>query len=350
MLDVLKVWWVILTQVGPISGARHQAELWIRLFIIEALQEMGLFDYLKEPRNYGQIVAHFGLVDSRYTRDVLETLSSGQGNVLLREDDQYRRNSEQPLLDREQVKGRTPAKFHNMTMWEDMAQRIPGRMRQSPTDFVYQMAQDGRAVSSFDNTLNTEVYAMLRKAAFAYINARELRGKRLLDVACGSGHETVDIWMWLKGDVNLTAVDPVPELLALAQEHFEKEVSGHSRRGLAPLTEANRPTFRRMSAMDLDFPDNSFDAIFHSILLHWTPNPEHAIQEMARVLKPGGLAFGMQITKPLASPYIDLLTRAYENVYGYFWEQEFIRWYAKAGVDLSIATPAGIFKGRKRGS
>jgi ubiquinone/menaquinone biosynthesis C-methylase UbiE len=103
-----------------------------------------------------------------------------------------------------------------------------------------------------------------------------------------------------------------------------------------------------MSAGDLDFPDESFDAIFHSTLLHWTPDPERAIQEMGRVLKPGGLVFGTQVTKPHPSPYIDLIVQVHENVYGFFWEQEFRRWYERAGVQLSIVTPAGIFKGRKR--
>jgi ubiquinone/menaquinone biosynthesis C-methylase UbiE len=347
MLDALKVWWVILTRVGPIGTARHYAEMWIRLFIVEVLQRAGLFDYVREPRNYGQIVAHFGFVDSPYTRDVLDTLVGDK--LLLKVGDRYSCNTRRPLPVRKVVKRQTPRKFHHMTMWEDMAQRIPARMRQSPTDFVYRMAQDGRAVFSFDNTLNTDVYALLRKAAFAYIDAQALRGTRMLDVACGSGHETVDIWMWLKGDVQLTAVDPVPGLLDLAKEYFEEEVGAHNRRGVAPLTGANRPSFRQMSAMNLDFPDDSFDVVFHSLLLHWTPDPARAIQEMARVLKPGGLVFGMQITKPLASPYIDLITRVHENVYGYFWEEQFRRWYEKVGVTLSIATPAGVFKGRKRG-
>jgi ubiquinone/menaquinone biosynthesis C-methylase UbiE len=349
MLDALKVWWVIVTQVGPVSIARRHAELWIRLFIVEALQEVGLFDYLREPRNYGQLVAHFSFVDTPYTRDVLDTFASERNPLLLKEKDRYHRNPKAPLPKREEVKRRTPARFHDMTMWEDMARRIPARMRQAPTDFVYRMDQEGRAVLSFDNTLNTDVYALLRKAAFAYIDRRQLRGKRLLDVACGSGHETADIWLWLKGDVQITAVDPVSALLDLAEQHFEETARSHQRRGVAPLTDANRPSFQRMSAMELDFPDQSFDVIFHSLLLHWTPDPELAIQEMVRVLKPGGLVFGMQITKPLASPYIDLITRVHENVYGFFWESDFRRWYERAGIDVSIATPAGIFRGRKVG-
>jgi hypothetical protein len=69
---------------------------------------------------------------------------------------------------------------------------------------------------------------------------------------------------------------------------------------------------------------------------------------MARVLKPGGLVFGTQVTKPHPSPYIDLIVQVHENVYGFFWEQEFRRWYERAGIPLSIVTPAGVFKGRKR--
>ena len=70
--------------------------------------------------------------------------------------------------------------------------------------------------------------------------------------------------------------------------------------------------------------------------------------EFARVLKPGGLVFGTQVTKPHPSPYIDLIVQVHENVHGFFWEQEFVRWYERAGVDLSIVTPAGVFKGLKR--
>jgi ubiquinone/menaquinone biosynthesis C-methylase UbiE len=175
-----------------------------------------------------------------------------------------------------------------------------------------------------------------------------VRGKRLLDVACGSGPETADIWMWLQGDVQIAAVDPVPGLIELAKEHFGELVAASPDHGCLPLTEANRPAFRVMSAMDLDYPDESFDVVFHSLLLHWTPDPERAIQEVARVLKPGGTVFGTQICRPMASAYMNLIVQVHENVNGFFWEEEFRRWYGRAGIELDIATPAGIFRGRKR--
>jgi len=40
----------------------------------------------------------------------------------------------------------------------------------------------------------------------------------------------------------------------------------------------------------LDCPDNTFDFVYASNLLHHLPDPETAIREMHRVLKPGGKA------------------------------------------------------------
>jgi ubiquinone/menaquinone biosynthesis C-methylase UbiE len=349
MLDVLKVWWVILTQVGPIGKSSRAAEQWMRYYVIEALREEGLFDYLQEARNYGQIIAHLGFVDSSYTREVLETLATEKHNVLVKQGDRYGTNPRVPLPTLGEARRRAPQHFDGLTMWRDFARRIPARMRREPVDFVHRFEQEGPAVFSFDRSLNQQIFAALRKAAFAYVSKRALRGVHLLDVACGSGYETGDLWVWLKGDVQITAVDPVPGLLDLAEDHFVEAVSAKGRLGVAPLTDANRPTFHLMNAIDLDFPDESFDAVFHSTLLHWTPDPARAIQEMGRVLKPGGLVFGTQVTKPLTSPYIGLIVQVHENVYGFFWEEEFRRWYERAGVTLSIATPAGVFKGRKTG-
>jgi len=320
----------------------------MRYYVCEALKKEGLFDYLQEARTYGQIVAHFGFVDSPYTRQVLETLTIDRKNLLVKQDGRYGRNSGESLPTLSEVQRRAPKVFDGMSMWEDFARRIPARMRQEPIDFVYRFEQEGPALLSFDRSLSRKIYAALRRAAFAYVDVRELRGKALLDVACGSGYETGDIWTWLGGDVQITAVDPVPGLLELAEKHFAEAVSKTSGSEAASLTDANRPTFHLMSAGDLGFPDESFDAVFHSTLLHWTPDPERAIQEMGRVLKPRGLVFGTQVTKPHPSPYIDLIVQVHENVYGFFWEEEFRRWYERAGVQLSVMTPAGVFKGRKR--
>jgi len=348
MFNTARVWWVMLTRVGPMGISSRAAEAWMRYYVCEALRQEGLFGYLEEGRNYGQIIAHFGFVDSPYTRAVLDTLVTERHNLLVKEDGRYRRNPRVPLPTIEGVRRRAPKVFDNITMWEDFGRRVPARMRQEPVDFVHRFEQEGPAVLSFDRSLSRKIYAALRRAAFAYVEKRELRGKRLLDLACGSGYETGDIWVWLNGEVQIVAVDPVPGLLALAETHFAEVVREKQRGGVPALTDANRPTFQLMNAIDLEFPDESFDAVFHSTLLHWTPDPERAIREIGRVLKPGGVVFGTQVTKPHPSPYIDLIVQVHENVYGFFWEQEFRRWYQRAGIRVDVATPAGVFRGRKR--
>jgi ubiquinone/menaquinone biosynthesis C-methylase UbiE len=220
-------------------------------------------------------------------------------------------------------------------------------MRREPTGFAQRFEQEGPAILSFDRSLARKVYSVLRRAAFAYANAGHLRGRRWLDVACGSGHETADIWLWLGGDVEIVAVDPVPGLVELAEQRFDQLVAGARGSGSPPRQEESRPAFCCMDAMHLGFPDESFDVVFHSLLLHWTPDPARAVRELARVLRPGGLVLGTQIFKPMASPYMGLITRVHENVYGYFEREDLVRWYEHSGVRLSITTPAGIFKGYK---
>jgi ubiquinone/menaquinone biosynthesis C-methylase UbiE len=348
MFETARVWWVMLTQVGSMRRSSLGAASWMRYYVCEALRQDGLFAYLEEARNYGQIVAYFGYVDSPYTRQVLETLVNDRESLLVEQNGTYHRNPRVSLPSLEAVRRHAPKVFDEISMWEDFARRIPERMRQAPTDFVRRFEDEEPAVLSFDRSLNRQIYSALRRAAFAYVDKGALQGKRLLEVACGSGYETADLWLWLKGDVQITAVDPVPGLLNLARKKFVELVGTSNERRVAPLTDDNRPTFQLMNAVELEYPDESFDAVYHSTLLHWTPDPERAIREMGRVLKPGGVVFGTQVTKPHPSPYIDLIVQVHENVYGFFWEQEFRRWYERTGISLSIVTPAGIFKGRKR--
>ena len=49
--------------------------------------------------------------------------------------------------------------------------------------------------------------------------------------------------------------------------------------------------FVAASATDMPFPDNSFDAMWSIWVLEHIPEPERALQEMRRVLKPGGVIF-----------------------------------------------------------
>ncbi len=353
MLRKLRPWWTILTRVGPVARLAKQADQLFRYYVLEVLAQEGLFEYLKEPRTYEEILDHFGYVDSRFARDLLTILVKDRENVLVLNGGRYQMNPTRPLPRLEDITGSTNPRVHSFgEMAKGIARFIPARLRNEPVEFPETFEEDGRQLlTKFDRSLGNRTYTAVRDTAFDLLSAQDwrmLRGGRLLDIGSGSGRETAEIWAKFGGDIHITAVDPVASMLELANRRFP-ETLDEIAPGHPPLTEANRPRFVTASALNLPFPDGTFDAAFHSLVLHWTADPAQAIREIVRVLKPGGLVFGTQATKPRMNPYFDIVIRANEDTYGFFWQEEFERWYADCGIKLEITTPLGTFRGHKPG-
>jgi len=100
-------------------------------------------------------------------------------------------------------------------------------------------------------------------------------GSRVLDVGCGTGDDLVYLATHFDR-LNLTGVDGDPKVLAIAKNKSKK-------RGLAVK-------FRASLAEALPFTSNSFDVAWSSLMVHHLPTKYKllALQEMRRVLKPGG--------------------------------------------------------------
>ena len=101
-----------------------------------------------------------------------------------------------------------------------------------------------------------------------------LEGKHLLEVGCGMGYDSAE---FLERGVRVTATDLTAAAVEFARRHFEV---------LGLQAEA----VRIESALDLSFPDGTFDAVWANGVLHATGDTRHAIREVHRVLKPGGRA------------------------------------------------------------
>ncbi len=104
--------------------------------------------------------------------------------------------------------------------------------------------------------------------------AARLQGKRLLEVGCGMGYDSLE---FLKRGVRVTATDLTPNAVALARRHFELE-------GVTP------DEVRTANALALPYEDGTFDAVWANGVLHATGDTARAIGEARRVLKPGGRA------------------------------------------------------------
>jgi len=119
-----------------------------------------------------------------------------------------------------------------------------------------------------DHIKRTDVEAF----AVCYWQFENVAGKSLLDLGCGPGWLSV---MYARGGAQVTAVDITNQALTLTKAALD--VNGLS---------AN---LRQASAESLPLPDQSFDVVVSSGVLHHTPDPSRAFSEAHRVARPGAL-------------------------------------------------------------
>lgn len=96
-------------------------------------------------------------------------------------------------------------------------------------------------------------------------------GKTVLDVACGSGYGAS--WLKRAGAKKVVGADIDPAAIKRARDEFG-----------APEID-----FLEMDAVNLKFPDNSFEVVVSFETLEHLNNQAQFIRELRRVLKPGGV-------------------------------------------------------------
>ena len=99
---------------------------------------------------------------------------------------------------------------------------------------------------------------------------RSIAYKTLLDVGCGTGYLFELLFAQREADYH--GLDLSPEMLKMAKAKF-----------------GDRVTLVEGAADRLPYADNSFDVVTCIQSFHHYPDPDKAMQEAFRVLKPGGL-------------------------------------------------------------
>jgi demethylmenaquinone methyltransferase/2-methoxy-6-polyprenyl-1,4-benzoquinol methylase len=105
------------------------------------------------------------------------------------------------------------------------------------------------------------------------------RGDTVLDVATGTGAVARELIRAKACAV--VALDQSPEMLAEARQRLGSDVQ---------LVEGR--------AERLPFPDASFDALTFTYLLRYVDDPARTLQELARVVRPGGTMAGLEFALP----------------------------------------------------
>jgi MPBQ/MSBQ methyltransferase len=98
---------------------------------------------------------------------------------------------------------------------------------------------------------------------------------KVLDVGCGVGGTSRYLAKNLGPQAEVTGITLSPNQVARAQE-------------LAVEQDVPNAKFTVMNALDMDFPDNSFDVVWACESGEHMPDKKKYIEEMMRVLKPGG--------------------------------------------------------------
>jgi len=105
--------------------------------------------------------------------------------------------------------------------------------------------------------------------------ASPIVGERVLDVACGTGLVSFDAARAIGPNGRVLGIDLSKKMVAAAERR-------------ASELKLSNCKFSRMDAETLALPDASFDLALCALGLMYMPDPEQALREMCRVLRPGG--------------------------------------------------------------
>lgn len=169
----------------------------------------------------------------------------------------------------------------------------------------------GRPVYGYDAPAIQNYYSLHeadRTAAFFLSHLES--GMTLLDCGCGPGTVTLGLAQAV-APVRAIGIDLEPSMVARA-------------RAFATERQVENVEFRVADIHELPFSDASFDVVFTSAVLEHLGEPDRALREIYRVVKPGGLV-GVVSTDwgdPLISPVNASVSRFFEifergfNLYG----------------------------------
>jgi ubiquinone/menaquinone biosynthesis C-methylase UbiE len=165
---------------------------------------------------------------------------------------------------------------------------------------------DKKASADYDQWYDTPLGILVdRVEKELVLNLAEVeQGERVLDLGCGTGNYS--FWLARKG-LQVTGVDISDSMLGIAREKAGREDLDIN--------------FVKSDIADLPFKNNTFNLIVSVTVFEFLINPEAAVREAWRVLKPGGrLVIGVLGDK---SPWTELYRQGANNKESVFKHAQF---------------------------
>ena len=125
-----------------------------------------------------------------------------------------------------------------------------------------------------------------------YAIRRALRLKnsgQAADLGCGPGHLVIEMAAQAP-DLHITGVDLADEMLQQAGEYAKRSGVGA------------QVSFRKGDAQAIPFADDSLDLVISTLSLHHWTDPVQVLDEIARVLRPGGAFVVFDLRRDMTLP------------------------------------------------
>ena len=175
----------------------------------------------------------------------------------------------------------------------------PSELPRTPEAEVTASAEEAAAYDRMDHAAVNRAFVDDFLAALAAAGLAEklrdgLNPLRLLDMGAGTGRIPIELGR-RPVFARMVLADASAPMLAKARKNvFAAGLQGGVR-------------LRECRADALPFEDGEFDAVMSNSLLHHLADPAAALREAGRVLKPGGLLFVRDLTRPASAAAVDAL-------------------------------------------
>lgn len=137
-----------------------------------------------------------------------------------------------------------------------------------------------------NDVLSFGIHRLWRKTAVRFANIHT--GQSVLDLCCGTGDFCTCIAEAVGPTGKVVGLDFVQPMLTIAEDKLQSNTS----RTRAPIT------YIHGDAMDLPFPEHSFDVITVSFGIRNVDDISQVFNEVSRVLKPGGTFVVLEFGQP----------------------------------------------------